>query len=292
MGIQTATTGQLENAQNIVIAKARYTMEHSQPCVELIEHLRLGKGEKQMTVPKVGQATASDLVDGVDLVDTQEIGMTTNDLTTGEVGLKFIITDKLARQENEDVFAIIGRQMGDAMARKKDTDVIALFPALNGGTTLGATTKVLTPANVAACIAFSKANKFPSPINIVHHPNAVYDITVGLTITPGSTYPIPHGYAEDLLKDFFKMTLNQVAVFEDGNCALGYGGVAGDVMGAVFSKNAMCVLDQKGFGTERERDASLRATEVVVTADYGCWELDDSYGAPMLYDATAPTTTA
>jgi len=45
MGIQTATAGQLENAQNIVIAKARFTMEHNQPCVELVEHLSLGKGE-------------------------------------------------------------------------------------------------------------------------------------------------------------------------------------------------------------------------------------------------------
>lgn len=292
MATQTATTGQLENAQNIVIAKARYTMEHSQPCVELVEHLNLGKGEKQMTVPKVAQATASDLVDGVDMVTTQDIGMTTTDLTTGEVGLKFIITDKLARQENEDVFAIIGRQMGDAMARKKDTDVIALFPALNTATSLGATTKTLTATNASACIAFAKAHKFPSPINIVHHPNAVYAITVSLAITPGTAYPIPHGYAEDLLKDYFKMTLSQVAVFEDGNIAGGYGDVAGDGMGAIFSKNAMCVLDQKGFGTERERDASLRANEVVVTADYGCWELDDSYGAPMTYSVAAIATNA
>jgi len=292
MGIQTATTGQLENAQNIVIAKARYTMEHNQPCVELVEHLSLGKGEKQLTVPKVGQMTAGDLVDGMDLIDTQEIGMATLDLTTGEVGLKVILTDKLVRQENESVLAMVGRQMGDAMARKKDGDIIALFPALNGGTTLGATTKTLTAANVAGCIAFAKANKFPAPVSIVLHPNTVYDITAALGVTPGSTYPLPHGFAEDLLKDFYKITINQVTVFEDGNCALGYGAVAGDSMGAIFSKNAMCVLDQKGFGTERERDASLRATELVVTADYGCWELDDGYGAPMLYDATAPSTTA
>lgn len=292
MPIQTATTGQLENAQNIVIAKARFTMEHNQPCVELVEHMNLGKGEKSLTLPKVGQMEASNLVDGVDLVDAEDIGMTTLDLTTGEVGLKVILTDKLVRQENESVFAIVGRQMGDGMARKKDRDVIALFAALNGGTPLGATTKSLTIANVSGCIAFAKANKFPAPVNIVHHPNTVYDITTSLAITPGASYPIPHGYAEDLLKDFYKITINQVSVFEDGNIDANYGAVAGDGMGAIFSKNAMCVLDQKGFGTERERDASLRATEVVVTADYGCWEIDDTYGAGMLYDLTAVTTTA
>ena len=289
MAIQTATTGQLENAQNIVIAKCRYTMEHNQPCVELVEHLNLGKGDKQMTVPKAGQATAHDLVDGVDMVDTEDIGLTTRDLTTGETGLKFVITDKLARQENEDVFSIIGRQMGDAMGRKKNRDVIALFTALNGGTTLGLASKFLTVTNLAACIAHAKSNKFPSPVFVVHHPNAVYSITKSMTITPGSTYPIPHGYAEDLLKDFYRMSLNQVAVFETGDID---DDGSGDGIGVIASKNAMCVLDQKGFSTERERDASLRATEVVVVADYGCWELDDAYGAPMTYDVTAPATNA
>ena len=52
MAIQTATTTALDSAQNIVIAQARYTMEHNAPCKNLIEQFRLGKGEKQMTVPE------------------------------------------------------------------------------------------------------------------------------------------------------------------------------------------------------------------------------------------------
>lgn len=287
MALQTATTGQLENAQNIVISKVRFTMEHNQPCVELVEHLNLGKGEKSLRVPKAGQATAHDLVDGVDLVDSEDIGLTTADLTTGEVGLKFYLTDKLARQENEDVFSIVGRQMGDAMGRKKNRAVIALFTALNGGTSLGLAAKSLSVTNLAACIAHAKANKYPSPVFVVHHPNAVYAITKSMTITPGSTYPIPHGYSEDLLKDFYRMSLNQVAVFETGDIDADG---SGDGIGCIASKNAMCVLDQKGFGTSREYDQSLRATEVMCVADYGCWELDDTYGAPMTYDIAAPAT--
>ena len=117
MAIQTATTGQLEDAQNIVIAQARYTMEHNAPCKNLVEQFRLGQGEKQMTVPKVGQMDASILTDGLDMIATEAIGMTTQDLTTGEVGLKVILTDKLLRQMNEDVFRIVGKQMGDAVQK-------------------------------------------------------------------------------------------------------------------------------------------------------------------------------
>lgn len=53
MAIQTATTGQLANAQRIAVEQARYTAEHSAPCVNLIEHMRLAPGEKSVVVPKV-----------------------------------------------------------------------------------------------------------------------------------------------------------------------------------------------------------------------------------------------
>ena len=95
MPIQTATTGQLADAQRISIAAIRYTTEHSTPAINLVEKFTLKQGEKQITVPKVGQATAANLVDGVDLVDTQDIGMSSVTLTSSEVGLKFILTDKL-----------------------------------------------------------------------------------------------------------------------------------------------------------------------------------------------------
>ncbi len=95
MAIQTVTTGQLEDAQAIVIAETLFTMEHNAPTKNLFTRYTLGSGEKQITVPKVGQMTAANLVDGVDITDSQDIGMTTTDLTTGEVGLKVILTDKL-----------------------------------------------------------------------------------------------------------------------------------------------------------------------------------------------------
>ena len=43
--------------------------------------------------------------------------------------------------------------------------------------------------------------------------------------------------------------------------------------------------------TERQRDASMRATEVVITSDYGVFELDDTRGAGMMYTAATPSNT-
>jgi hypothetical protein len=287
---QTATTGNLENAQRIILAASRYTEEHNAPAMALIESFNLAKGSKQVTVPKVGQMTISDLTDGQDILDEEEIGMTTVDLTASEVGAKIILTDKLVRQAAENVFSIIGRQLGDGMARKKDTDVHALYSGLNGGTTLGAAAATMSLANIAGSIAYSKANKFGSQTYILQHPNAVFDIA-NTAVTASTTYPVPKGWSEDLLRDFFSglRPLNGVPIFEDGNLSIDSND---DAIGVIADKSALAVLKSVDTNTERQRDASLRATEVVMTADYGVFELDDTRGAPLTFDASAPSTSA
>ena len=285
---QTSTTGNLENAQKIIISAARYTEEHNAPAMALIESFSLGKGEKQVTVPKVGQMTMSDLQDGVDIIDEEDIGMTTVDLTASEVGAKVIITDKLLRQSAVNVMSIIGRQLGDGMARKKDTDVHALYSGFS--TSLGAANTTMSLANTAGAIAYAKANKFGSQVYIIQHPNAVFDIA-NTAVTASTTYPVPKGWSEDLLGEFFSglRPLNGVAIFEDGNLTID---ASDDVVGAIADKSALCVLNSVTTKTERQRDASLRATEIVMTSDYGVFELDDSRGASLTMDASAPSTTA
>lgn len=285
MATQTATTGQLENAQATVIAECLFTAEHNAPVKNLVTHYKLGKGEKNITVPKVGQMTASALTDGVDMVDSQEIGMTTTDLTTSEVGLKVILTDKLVRQEKPEMFRVVGNQMGDAIARIQDTDLLALFDGFS--TTAGASGAGLNYRSFMACIAKLKTNKAPRPFACVHHPNAIYALArdTGRVGTTGAT--IPSGFSEDLLKDFFSFTLDKVPVFEDGNIT-----AAVNSKGAAFSKNALCFVESLAPNVERERNASLRATELNLVTDYGCFELDDSYGVEMQYTSVAPSTSS
>ena len=281
---QTATTGNLENAQKIIISSARYTEEHNAPALALIEQFSLPKGAKQVTVPKVGQMSMSDLQDGQDIVDEEDIGMTTVDLTASEVGAKVILTDKLVRQSAPNVFSIIGRQLGDGMARKKDKDVLALYTNLNGGTNLGTAGTSFKVTNVQAIIAYAKANKFGSQLYILHHPNAIaYLSKEAATVGTTAGGAIPEGWTADLLKNFFSglRPLNNVPIFEDGNITVDSDD---DGIGVIADKSAMATLTSVDTRTERQRDASLRATEVVMTADYGVFELDDTNGAGLTYD--------
>jgi len=281
---QTATTGNLENAQKIIISSARYTEEHNAPALALIEQFSLPKGAKTVTVPKVGTMSMSDLQDGVDIIDEEDIGMTTVDLTASEVGAKVILTDKLVRQSANNVFSIIGRQLGDGMARKKDTDVIALYTGLNSGTALGADGRSMTAANVHAIISNAKANKFGSQLYIVHHPNAIATLSKEAATTAGNNAEISSGWSADLLSNFYSglRPINGVPIFEDGN--IEKTGSVDSGYGVIADKTALAALTSVDTRTERQRDASLRATEIVMTADYGVFELDDTRGAAVQFE--------
>ena len=288
---QTSTTGNLENAQRIILSSARYTEEHNAPALALIEQFSLPKGAKTVTVPKVGSMTMSDLQDGIDIIDEEDIGMTTVDLTASEVGAKVILTDKLVRQAADNVFSIIGRQLGDGMARKKDNDVIALYTGLNGGSNFGSDGRSMTAANVHAIISNAKANKFGSQLYILHHPNAIAALSKEAATTAGNNAEITSGWSADLLSNFYSglRPINGVPIFEDGNIQKDGSNDSG--YGVIADKTALAALTSVETRTERQRDASLRATEIVMTADYGVFELDDTKGAAVLFEIGDLATT-
>jgi len=287
--IQTATTGQLEDAQNIILEKVRYTAEHNAPCWNTVEQMVLAQGAKSITVPKVGTMTISNLQDGVDIVDNQDIGMTTTSLTTSEVGAKVILTDKLLRQESESPMAMVGNQLGDAMARKRDEDIIALFSGFSN--TLGADNKSLWLSNAASCVAYAKAEKFPNPIVFVHHPYALAHLAKNAAGVGTAYYAgVMQGLPESLLRNFWKMIIDNVNFISAGNIAKisGYD----SAYGAIYAKSALCAVSSKAPYTATQRDESLRATELVIVADYGVFELDDAYGAKAQYEIGTLSTSA
>ena len=291
MPIQTATTGQLENAQRVVIANTLFTQEHNRPTTQLLQQFTLGQGEKTLTVPKVALMSAARLTDGVDLINSENIGMTTVDFSPTEAGLKVIITDKLARQENESVFATVGVQMGGAMGRLMERDAIALFSSLNGGTKFGADNKVFSLDNLSACIAKARANKFGSNFVIVHHPNAIYEV-VRLNVVatgPRWTSVDAGSFSFELLKNFYAFSVSGVPVFQTAEIDKASGVDSGD--GAIFDPSAaLGLLTSKGVSSGTEYDLSLRATEVVTVADYLAFELDDARGAALTYEVGDLTT--
>jgi len=250
--------------------------------LQLCEHFTLPKGASTLSIPKVGQMEAADLTDGVDMVNSQDIGMTVDQVDTEEVGLKVILTDKLVRQLNQDVWAIVGRQVGDAMGRKKDKDLIALLDSL---TATNDGTDALTLAFYAAVATILNAVPAPKPINCVVHPYQAHPLKTAVAVS--GTYPLPQaGLTVDMIKDWHVGTWAAVPCFEDGNITL-----ATTAKGGMFSRSCLGYLQSKADGSERQRDASLRGSELVMVSDYEAFIIDSTYGREMHFTCAAPVTT-
>jgi len=282
---QTSTTGNLQSMSRIMLSKARYTEEHNMPVVQLIDKFSLPKGHYQLDIPKVAQMNAGDLVDGQDLIDSEEITPTIVSATAAEVGIKVVITDRLLRQNNESVFSIIGRQMGDAMARKKDTDAIALF---SGFTDTYGGDKVITFALATGLIANAKENKYGNPLFAVHHPNVIWKLAadVGNIVT---SYPLPDVFNKPAVKDYYSgVKIAGVPFFEDGNIAAVSGQTYG--YGVIAHSSAMGYLVASAKTERRQRDESLRATEVIIVEEYGMFEADDDRAGTLQYTQSSIST--
>ncbi|MDD5095064.1 MAG: hypothetical protein PHV74_11900, partial [Dehalococcoidia bacterium] len=76
-------------------------------------------------LPYFSTATASDLTEGVDMSSAQSMADTAVTVTPREVGAQILLTDKLIRDNNEDIIKAAGRILGNAMITKLDTDLTA-----------------------------------------------------------------------------------------------------------------------------------------------------------------------
>jgi len=290
---QISTTGQLENASREMISEARKTAEHNAPVFATVRQFRLKKGEDTGVFPKVGQMTMSNLTEGEDIVDEEEIGMTTVSVTPNEVGAKVILTDKLLRQNVVANFQLVGEQLGTGMKRKRERDIIALFSALNGGTSYGAAAAAFSASNVTGVVSTAITDKVGADgeMTIVQHPNAVSRLARDLTtVGSGQIRPLPEGMSARLVGSAFRGIMAwSVPVLQTAEIDRD---ASDDAIGAIYHKNAMGVLQSLAPSVERERDASLRGWEVVIVSDYAAFELDDTRGVPLTYDAADPSTSA
>jgi hypothetical protein len=143
-------------------------------------------------------------------------------------------------------------------------------------------------------VAYARAQLYPEPIHIVHHPNSLTWLTRSAVGIGASYYQgIISPEQEANLRKFWKIIIDGVNCFWDSNIDKIAGVDSG--YGAIFSKSSMAMLTGWEPEIEREKDISLRAWEVVMTSDYGVFEIDDGYGAPMRYEignlTTASTST-
>ena len=279
------TSTQVDDVIKTVLAEARYTEQHRNVMSNLVRKYTIGKGEgDSVDIPKFGTVTAQDLIEGVDMANPQELTTSKVTITPGEVGAQIILTDKAINAANADILRAAGRVLGDAMAKKQDQDLLGLLDGFTQSLPGAGTAPTLAHLRAAKSRLHGAAEPAPMKHFAVVHPYQ-WDAIAG-NLAPTGTYPIPQGISDSVIRDYWAGRVFGMDVFIDGNIAVD---ASGDAKGGVFSKEALVLVTLKNWGVERERDASLRAWEINVVADYGFGEFADAWGVEFYSDATTPT---
>ena len=275
MAATTSTT--LDDLFVNIIAQARFTAEEQSLVMGLVTQYNIGsEAGKTIQVPKYPAIAAADLTEGTDMSSTT-VSTSSVSVAVGEVGAQVLLTDVAAYGAGNPAVEL-GTVLGNAIATKMDTDLLALFSGFTAA--FGAAGQELTVADLFKAAATLRANKVTGVINAVVHPYQAYALKANLT----NTFANPNGgdSQNEAMRNGYVGTIAGINVYESANIAIDG---SGDSIGAVFAPEAIAIAIKKDFGIETQRDASLRAFELNATAVYGVGELDDSFGVKMTFDS-------
>ncbi len=297
MAITTTTV--LADTVPTILEKARFTQQFKAIMASLCWNIKkeLHDGST-INVPYWGTVTASALTEGVDMTASQTMADTNVPITPGEVGCKIILTDKLVRDNNEDIKAAAGRILGEAMEYKRDYDLLGQIDdaSTTPDHTLGAT-GALTMGEIAAARALLSGNAVayggpaPQPYVVVHHPYTLLDLVDVVTpIVPTATYLAPAigEFADSVIRNYTIGRLFGMNVVEDGNLAISSNIAKGGVF-SVGEGGSIILGTADEWSVAPERDESLRATELNIVGEYGVGEYLSAWIVELTMDATTPT---
>jgi len=290
MAITTDTV--LADTVPTVLEKARFTAQFKAIMASLCWNIKkeLHDG-KNVNVPYFGTVTASSLTEGVDMTSSEDMEDTLVTITPGEVGCKIILTDKLVRDNNEDIKAAAGRILGDAMEYKRDYDLIGQLDDATTSLGSGSTASMGQIAAARALLsgnAVSSGGPAPQPYAVVLHPFVTVDLVDVLTPTTPATETGAGGgsLGDQVLRNYTIGKLFGMPIIEDGNIP------TGTCKGGCFATGeggALILATADEWSIEPERDASLRATELNIVGEYGVGEYLAGWIVELYHDATAPS---
>lgn len=276
MAATTSTT--LDDLFVNIIAQARFTAEEQSLMMGLVTQYNIqNQAGKTIQIPKYPAISAADVAEGTDLSSTT-VSTSKVEVTIGEVGAQVLLTD-MATYGADSPAEAMGTLLGNAIATKMDTDLLALFSGFSGA--LGAAGQEITVADLFKAAATLRSNKVTGSMSAVVHPFQAYQLKANLT----NTFANPNGgdLQNEAMRNGYVGTIAGIDIYESANLSVDGNG---DAVAAVFAPEALAIAIKRDFNLEAERNASLRAFELNATAVYGVAELDDEFGVKITADAT------
>ena len=273
------TSSTISELYTEIVAEALFVASEQSIMRNLVRNYTIAGGGKSVEVPIYANVSASAVNEATDLSNTA-VNPTSVTITASEVGIMTTLTDLARNSASRNVAGDIGRLFGEAIARKIDADLSALFTGFSTERAGGAGNE-LTVADVFEAVADLRTANAPAPYYGVFHPKQIFNIKKSLTNTfVGRDTEL----SNEAMRTGFVGTIAGVQIFESSNISVDG---SDDSIGGVFSQDALALAMMQDLKIESQRDASLRADEIVATAVYGVSEIHDSYGVKLTADTLA-----
>ena len=273
------TSSTLSELYTEIVAEAQFVINEKSIMKNLVKNYTISGGGKSVEVPIYAAVAAAAVADATDLGNTA-INPSSVTITAAEVGIMTTLTDLARNSAPRNVAADIGKLFGEAIAKKMDQDLMAKFDGFS--VVAGNNSTALTPATFFVAANNLRSNGLPvDETYCVLHPAIAYDLKSGMTNTFAG---LDTDISNEALRNGFIGSLGGIKIFETSNMA--NTGTTGDFKGGMFHKDALGLAMMQDIKIETQRDASLRADEIVATAVYGVGELHDSYGVELIADSS------
>ena len=273
------TSSTISELYTEIVAEALFVASEQSIMRNLVRNYTIAGGGKSVEVPIYANVSAAAVNEATDLSNTA-VNPTSVTITASEVGIMTTLTDLARNSASRNVAGDIGRLFGEAIARKIDADLSALFTGFSTERAGGAGNE-LTVADVFEAVADLRTANAPAPYYGVFHPKQIFNVKKSLTNTfVGRDTEL----SNEAMRTGFVGTIAGVQIFESSNISVDG---SDDSIGGVFSQDALALAMMQDLKIESQRDASLRADEIVATAVYGVSEIHDSYGVKLTADTLA-----
>ena len=275
-----STSSTLSELYTEIVAEAQFVASEQSIMRNLVRNYAISGGGKAVEVPVYSAVSAAAVSEATDLSNTA-IDPSSVTITAAEVGVMTTLTDLARNAAPRNVAADIGRLFGEAVAKKQDQDLIALFDGFS--TAVGDGTTAINAAAIFNAASTLRANALNlNECAVVLHPKIAYDLKANLTNTFAN--PNSGDLQNEAMRSGFVGSLAGLRVFETSN--MSNTGTAGDYKGGAMHRDALALAEMQGLKIETQRDASLRADEIVATAVYGVGEIHDTYGVELHHDSS------
>ena len=270
-----STSSTLSELYTEIVAEALFVASEKSIMRPLVKNYAISGGGKSVEVPIYAAVSAAAVSEASDLSNTA-INPSSVTISASENGIMTTLTDLARNSAPRNVAADIGKLFGEAIAKKIDTDLTALFDGFSS--VVGSAGAEVTVAKIFEAVATLRQAAVPMPLAGVLNPKVAYNVKKNLTNT--FVNPNPNDLTNEALRTGYVGNIAGVQMFETSN--VDGTSDTDNCKGGIFHKDALGLAMMQDLKIETQRDASLRADEIVATAVYGVGELHDSYGVEIL----------